>query len=246
MNMDWGGFLLVTLILAVSSALHASLGFGFGLLATPLLFLVEPRMVPGPFQAAALLLTVLMIWREHQSVDFFGLRWSVIGSAPGILAGVLFLSSVSTEQFSLAFGLVLLAAVGMSLGGIRFPMRRSTLLAAGLLSGVMSAVGAIGGPPLALVYQDTSPERLRATISGYFIIVALITLPGLAAAGIFGWREVQLSVMMAPGTLLGFFASSWLVHRLKGRSLRPAVLLITALSALSIIIRQVIQYSYFQ
>jgi hypothetical protein len=238
MFIEWSHFLLITAILAISSALHASVGFGFGLLATPLLFLVEPGLVPGPFLATALLLTGLMIWRERPSIDFYGLRWSVIGCAPGILVGVSFLASISADQFSLAFGVILLVAVAMSLGGLRFPMRRSTLLVAGLISGVMSSVGAIGGPPLALVYQDASPERLRSTISGYFLAVSLMTLPSMAAAGIFGWREVLLAAELTPGTLLGFFVSSWLVHRLKGRSLRPAILAISGLSAVSIIIRQ--------
>jgi uncharacterized membrane protein YfcA len=44
--------LLIFVIVATASALQASLGFGLGLLAAPLLVLIHPAFIPGPHIAA--------------------------------------------------------------------------------------------------------------------------------------------------------------------------------------------------
>jgi len=135
---------------------------------------------------------------------------------------------------------IILLAVFMSLGGLRFPMRKTTLVMAGILSGIMGSMGAIGGPPLALVYQDSSPQRLRATISGYFIIAGIITLASLGLAGQFDADGLQLTLVQLPGILIGFLLSSLLVKRLRGASLRPYVLGISAAAGILVIIKQIV------
>ncbi len=239
MILDWQQLLVINMALTVGAALQGAIGYGMGLIVTPLLLLVEPRLIPGPFLLAATIEIVLMMLRERQAVDFFGLRWALVGGVPGIIIGTLLLTSLPQKAFNLAFGIIILLAVLMSLGGLRFPMNKVSLVIAGVLSGVMGTLGAIGGPPLALVYQDSSPERLRATISGYFIVAGVIILVALSVAGEFDEAGLQLTLTQLPGILLGFLLSSRLVKRLKGKSLRPYVLGISAAAGILVIIKQV-------
>lgn len=240
MNLDWSQILIINAALTVGAALQGAVGYGMGLLVSPILLLVDARLIPAPFLIASYAEIILILLRERQSVDVFGLRWALAGGVPGILVGTALISVLPQKEFNLAFGIIILLAVFMSLGGVRFPMRRTTLLIAGVLSGIMGTLGAIGGPPLALVYQDSSPQRLRATISGYFIVAGVFTLLALGLAGKIGWEGVLLALVQLPGILLGFALSSWLVRRIRGASLRPYVLAISAAAGVLVIIKQIL------
>jgi hypothetical protein len=240
MILDWPQLIIINLALLVGATLQGSVGYGMGLVVSPILLLVDPRLIPGPFLIASFVEILLMTVRERQAVHFFGLRWALAGGMPGILIGTALLTRLPQREFNLVFGAILLLAVLMSLGGVRFPMGRLTLLIAGLLSGIMGTLGAIGGPPLALVYQDSSPERLRATISGYFIVAGLLMIASLALAGEIDQDGFQLALVQMPGILGGFFLSSLLVRRIGRSSLRPYVLVVSAAAGVLVIIKQFI------
>jgi uncharacterized protein len=240
MHLTWIAFIIANLVLGVGAALQGSVGYGMGLLATPVLVLIEPRMIPGPFLLAALALTVLMASRERQSLDSRGVGWLVAGLIPGTLLGVWALTRLPQRTFSIVFGMAILLAVLMSASGLRLPLRRSVLGAAGFVGGVMSILAGMSGPPAALVLQDEAPQRLRATLSAFFIANSLISIAMLIPAGRFGVYEVELAGVQLPGILLGYLVSSHLARRLGQRSLRPVILGLSALTAMVVILKQVL------
>ena len=54
---------------------------------------------------------------------------------------------------------------------------------AGATSGVLGTATAIGGPPMALVWQRKSGARLRGTMSGFFLVGSVMSIAALAATG---------------------------------------------------------------
>ena len=52
-------------IVAFSAILQGSVGFGFSIVAAPLLILLDRRLVPGPLLLAGLLLVIFLTFREH-------------------------------------------------------------------------------------------------------------------------------------------------------------------------------------
>jgi uncharacterized protein len=240
MHLTWIAFLIANLILGVGAALQGAIGYGMGLLVTPVLVLIEPRMVPGPFLLAALSLTVSMTLRERQALNLKGVAWLVIGLLPGALLGVWVLTRLPQDVFNIAFGVAILLAVLMSASGLRLPTRKSVLGAAGFIGGVMCILAGMSGPPAALVLQDEAPQRLRATLSAFFIASSLISIALLILAGRFGVYEVELAAVQLPGILLGYLVSYRLVARLGSRSLRPVILGLSALTAIVVILKQVL------
>jgi uncharacterized membrane protein YfcA len=240
MHLTWIAFLIATLALGVGAALQGTVGYGLGLLAAPILVLIEPRMIPGPFMLAALALTVSMTLRERQALDPKGVGWMVAGLLPGALLGVLALTRLPQRAFSVLFGVAVLLAVLMSASGLRLPRRKSVLGAAGFIGGVMSILAGMSGPPAALVLQDEAPQRLRAMLSVFFIANSLISVAVLILVGRFGAYEIELTAVQLPGILLGYLASYRLVARLGERSLRPAILGLSALTAIIVILKQVL------
>ena len=101
----------------------------------------------------------------------------------------------------------------------------------------MGTATSIGGPPLALLYQHHEGPVLRATLAATFALGTVVSVLGLALAGVIEGWQVVLALALAPGTLLGVLASNRLVGRLDGAWLRPAVLLFVSVAAVVAIAR---------
>ena len=90
----------------------------------------------------------------------------------------------------------------LAVGAAVRPTRR-VLLVAGTISGVTGTVAAIGGPPIALVYQHATGPTIRATLALYFSVGTVLSLAALRLTGSFGHHEAVLSAVLLPGTMPG-------------------------------------------
>lgn len=232
--------LLVNAVVFFGALLQGSVGFGLGLMSAPFLVLINPAFIPGPLIGAALVLVLLMAARERQGMDVGGLKWAVPGRFVGAWIGALALRALPVEALELVFGAVILFAVLLSASRLHLRPNPPTLVGAGVVSGVTGTIASIGGPPMALVYQRASGEELRSTLSGYFFFGCVFSLTALAALGRYGLAELQLSLLLLPGLLLGCLASSWTVGKLDRGHTRAAVLLVSGSAAVVAIARALV------
>ena len=227
-------------MVAVGSLLQGAVGFGLSLIAAPLITLIDPTLVPGPLLLAALVLPMLTARRDRSWVDLRGVRWALVGRVPGSVLGAAMLTGLSPRAMTLAVGIVVLAGVAMTASGVRLRPRGPTLLVAGVLSGFMGTTAAIGGPPLALVYQHAEGPRLRGTLAGYFVIAALISIAVLALAGRFGRHDLLAGLALLPGVVLGYLGSHRVARWVDRGFTRHAVLLVSTLAALALVVRALV------
>lgn len=232
--------LAVWVLIGIGCAIQGSVGYGMNIVAGPFIMMVEPRMIPGPLLVAAFFMTILILLREKQKLDLRGLSWILVGRVAGAAISAVILSSISNRVLGITFGSLVILAVLMSASGLHFYPTRPMRLGAGFLSGIMGTLGSIGGPPVALIYQDSSPQVLRATLSGYFVFGSIISLGALIPAGRFGLDEVILSLLMIPGILAGFFVSGKLVPYVKGKRLRIAVWAVSVFAGGTLLIQQLL------
>ncbi len=231
--------LLAGAVVAAGAVIQGSIGFGLGLLAVPLLLLIDARLVPAPLLLASGVLTILLTHRERHDVIRSDLGWSLGGRLLGTLPALAVLTLVPADRLGIAFGALVLLGVTLSIGGWQLPPAPRVLVGAGALSGFMATIAAIGGPPMALVYQHESGPRIRGTLSAYFVVGVAISLTGLAAIGRFGWTEVVLAGLLLPGILAGFLVSRHTARQLDRGYMRPAVLIVSAGSAVAVILKHV-------
>ena len=209
-----------------------------GLIASPILILIDPRFVPGPILLSTTVLTVLLVYRERTAIDFHGIQWAMVGRLVGTVLASAILLVVSADQLVLLIGVFILSAVGMSLSGVRFDPIRPVLVVAGMLSGLLGTIASVGGPPMALVYQHAAGARIRSTMSGFFLLGTILSLGALWYVGRFGAYEIQLTLVMLPSVLTGFVLSKWTAVYVDRGYVRPAVLAVAAGAGLLVIIRQ--------
>jgi len=229
--------LLVNIILLIGACAQSVVGYGVSLIAAPLLFLINPAYVPVVMILNSLLLTVLMVHRDHLSLSLQEVRWQVSGAFVGIVIAGAVLHFISGEQFEIVFGLLILFAVGLSVLGWHPKINLTNCLIAGGISGFMGTCTSIGGPAIALLYQKAQPDHLRANLSAFFLFNSIVGLFVLWLAGLVSLEHFQLFLHCIPGILLGFYLARVIQPRIAGYSLSPAILLIATLGGISTLVK---------
>jgi uncharacterized membrane protein YfcA len=224
-------------VVAVGATVQSSVGFGLGLVAAPLLLLIHPAFIPAPLLTAGLALTVLVAHRERRSIDFLGLKYAIGGRVVGTIPAALVISMLSRTLFDVVFASMVIVAVLLSAIGLSVAPTPGRTFTVGALSGFMATISSIGGPPIALLYQNAEGPRFRATLSGFFFIGVILSLCALAVVGRFRLEEFLLGAILIPGIVAGFSVSGLIVRWVDRQGVRPAVLAISFLSAVAVIWR---------
>lgn len=235
--MSPGTLLIAGLAVTVGSVLQGGVGFGLGLAAAPVLAFLDPQLVPAPLLICALVLTLLLAYREHEAMHVGDLGWALVGRVPGVVLGAAALALVARERIAVMFAILIIIAAAMSLLGPRFGVTPRRLMGAGLVSGFMGTTISIGGPPLALLLQNHSGRRMRATMAGYFIVGIAMSLVSLVFVGRLGREELLMAGALLPGVFVGFVLSKPLGAVLDRGRTRVAVVVLSVVSGVAILIR---------
>lgn len=235
--MTTGQLLLACAAVALGSTVQGTVGFGNALVSAPLLLLIHPGLVPGPSTIAGIGLNLLMLRGDRGAADP-QVRWATLGLVPGtVLAGGA-LAVLSDQALTVTAGVLVLAAVGLSaLGPTILPLPRA-LVVGGVVSGFMGTVSSVGGPPVALLYQRAGGPRLRATLARFFVVSSALALVAITAAGRLDGEQLGAGLLMLPGALVGWLVAQRLIGHVDRMTLRPVVLTLSALSAMTVLVRE--------
>jgi uncharacterized protein len=222
----------------VGAAVQASVGLGFGLLAAPILAIVDTDFVPGAVLVAIIPLTLSVSIGSFADIDHRGAGLAVLGRVPGVVLGTVVVATASDRSIAIGLAIAVLIAVAMSvwLPSVAVTPRRT--VAAGTLSGFMGTTTGVGGPPMALLFQRLDPATVRATLSAYFFAGTLMSIFALTVAGELGVRQWRLALLLLPGVIVGVVASRRLRPYLSGRWFRPSLLALCAASATVLLVEQ--------
>lgn len=224
-------------IIFLAACLQASSGFGMGMLAAPVIAIIDPALLPATLILLALLVTVMVTVTERQSLDLRGTGWALAGRLPGSIVGA-WLVAVSSKE-GLAWVVVAVVLTGLVLAGRGWAPRprRVNLIAAGAASGIMGTATSIGGPPMALVWQGHEGPRLRGTMSAFFMVGSIISMTLLWLAGAVTSHMLVLALWMVPAVVAGYAASRYVNRFLNPRRLRALALGASALGSVLLILQ---------
>lgn len=239
-DLGWPMLAAVSLAILVGAFVQGMSGLGLGLVAAPVLIAVDPRIGPGPLLAIAILLSAFMMRREFGAIDRQGLALSLVGRVGGSLVAGLVIAWLSVTAYELIFGVFILAAVLLSVLGLRVERTPWNLVSAGFTSGIMGTLTGAGSPTIALIYQRSDGATVRATLSAFFLASSLISLAVLIGVGKMEARQWALTALCLPVMLVGFGLSNLVVKHLADAKIRWFVLGLAGSSSLLLIIRALI------
>jgi uncharacterized protein len=231
--------LLITLCMIAGASLQASAGFGSGLVAVPLLGLIDLRLVPGPILFAYIFLNLMMSWRERAHISAFHVQHMSFGLFIGTLFGVVLLVSVEQRYFPLLAASIVLAGVLLSFISKEIQVNRNNLTFAGSLSGLMNLIAGLSGPPIALLLQHQQPGFLRANLAVTFVFASFLSIAALALNQRFYWTDIWLGFCLLPGIVLGFVVGQMLAKYISAEQSRILIIVISTVSALLLIAKSI-------
>ncbi|MEV8517804.1 sulfite exporter TauE/SafE family protein [Dactylosporangium sp. NPDC051484] len=225
---------LAAAVIAAASAAQAITGFGSALLAVPFLTIIagpRPAVVAGLMVAVLLSIGVAVAERRH-------VLWRpvLLMGGSGVVAapvGLLLLRTLSDRDLTvLICGVLLLSAVMMTVR-IRLPATDSTMISAGLLSGVLLTSTGLNGPPLAvaLAAQAQPPRTSRATLSMVFVVHGFVGNILVLASVQVTSSTLTIGAVAVPAMILGWVAGDRVSRRMDQTWTRRAVIALLVVGA---------------
>ncbi|MFD5799952.1 sulfite exporter TauE/SafE family protein [Streptomyces sp. NPDC127020] len=231
-------FVLLSVTVGLGALLQVSVGFGLGMIAAPVFSLVDPALAPTAVLLLATGVTAAVLVRERGRADLRGCGWALAGRLPGVLAGALLVVALPARHLSLLVAAVVLAGVTVSAAGYVPRQRRSSVVLAGMASGLLGTATSIGGPPMAMVWQRLGGPELRATMSAFFLAGSLMSLAALTAAGAVGAHALRGTALLTPAAAAGVMLAGPLTRRLNVRRTRAAATALAVAGAVVLVLQQ--------
>ena len=230
---------VIAATVAFAAAIQATMGFGFALIAVPIIAVADdPKVAVVAVTAIGIPMTLwnTIRWRAHLRV---GPMATVVGaSLIGMPVGALILARAPDRALTLAIGIVVLGLTVWLWRGLHLPPGPRTEVAAGIASGALATSTGTNGPPLVIAFQATGMERhaFRATLAGCFLVQGAVALVLFWAGGLLTNDVGAAFVVGVPAIVAGTLLGERLSNRLHGHAFRVAVLTLLGLSgALAIV-----------
>ena len=240
-----GGVLSLVFVAGFFAVLFAALfqsstGIGFGLIAAPVLLLIDPRFVPGTVIFLGTAVSFLSSVRDLRHINRAHVAAGIAGRLPAAIVAASLLASLSPTLFQILFACLILFAVVMSLYGPTIRPSIPGVAFAGVLSGFMGTLTSVGAPPFALALQNAPAHQMRATMNAVLLLGACVSMASLAVFGSFGWPEILRGLALIPAVLLGFYAARFIIADPRSAPrMRYAVLGFCVLASLALLFRAV-------
>ena len=230
-------FVAATLAVLLGSVVQVASGIGGGFVIVPLLALVDLNLIPAPLIFASLSLSGLMAVRERAAVDWGHIPITLLGLIPGSILGAYVLSSVPQANLGVVFGVVIMIGILLTVSGLHVPLTRLTALVSGALSGAMGTSSGIGAPLLAILYQNESGPKVRATLAVLYCGASILILLILLSFKQFSMAHALAGFQLMPGFVLGYWVANHFTPHIDRGGTRIAVLGVSVAAATVLIVR---------
>lgn len=221
----------VALIAFLAAVCQSVTAFGFALVMVPLLTLVwevKPAVVTSTLLSTSFMFPLL--YEVRSRVEPVAIAPLLVGSMVGVPAGVLVLAQVDATVLQLTVaGTVLLASLTLFWSpqmGAGQPHLMTALVAGGL-SGALRAATSMSGPPIVLYSLSRfgdDVEHFRANVLGVLLPGSLVTIAGVALAGLIDGEILLACIAAAPTMIIGTLTGARLRRRVPPALFRRAVL----------------------
>jgi len=214
------------------TALQAAIGFGFALVAAPLLFAVAgPEQAIGILLALSVLVNAMTLGTERRVPNPLWRATTLIcaWAVPGMVAGVAVLRAVDDLVLQGLLTVSVFVALAVNRAAARDagvpdeprPLPVWGPPVAGLAAGALATTTQTSGPPLVLLLRGRriAPSRVRDTLTVSFLAFTFLSAAVLAAADVEGaLPESGTLTALAPLVVVGHLAGRTLFSRLaRGR-----------------------------
>jgi uncharacterized protein len=233
--------LLLFMIIFLAALLQTTSGFGFALLAMPLVALVVGVKAAAPLVAVVgFALYAVNLMRYRRSFEPRVVLPLAMAAALGVPLGVWSLSNLDEELVKSVLGVILILYAVYNIWRPRTAPLRSELWAypAGFLAGCLGGAFNTPGPPV-IVYGNLRqwPRNLfRSTLQAVFLFSSSLVILSHVAAGNLTRALLPTYVPLTPALLLGVWVGSLVDRRLNHERFRTLVIVLIFASGVLLLV----------
>ena len=218
-------------IIFFAALLQTTSGFGFALMAMPLVALVIGVKAAAPLVAlVGWTLYAVNLVRYRRSVERRVVLPLAVAVALGVPFGVWALNNLDEDIVKSALGVILIAYALYSLWRPQAAPLRSELWAwpAGFLAGVLGGAFNTPGPPV-IIYgnlRQWSRNLFRSTLQALFLFSSSLVILSHIAAGNLTAATIPTYLLLVPALLLGVWVGSIIDRRISNERFRLLVIVL--------------------
>lgn len=224
-------FIAGSAIFCISALLQGLTGFGFSILAVPLITLfISPQTTVPIMLLYSIVINIVVLTSAHRALNLRAIGLLLVFGIIGMPIGTRLLIVLPDVWIRLGIGVLIIGFAALQLAGFRARIKHEKLITApvGLVSGILSGSVSMSGPPiiLFLTNQEVDRQSFRGNLAGYFFLLNLVTLPVYWASGLFTRQVITYTAWYAPALIVGVISGNLLSHRIKDHHFRRIILVI--------------------
>jgi len=233
--------ILAAFIVLLAAFVRSVSGFGFALLATPLLTLVF-----GVKSAVVIVVILsifsctLLLFYMRRHVDVKRAAFITLAAIPGIPLGAYLLSRLDQSVVKLAIAILIIIFSILLLLGHSYRFRREALACGivGFTSGILLTSTSIGGPPIVLflLNQGLVKERFVGTVAASILFMGVVGIGTFSSLGMINIALLIKVAILLPGLYLGLYIGAKLLPRIDSLLFKKIALSVALTGALIIIV----------
>jgi len=243
---------ICSIICFVAATMVGFSGFGFALIAVPLMALVMPLKSVIPMEVLLASFCVLVLSANKlRLIKEPGVIFIFTGMAIGIFAGVYLLENFESGLLKKILGFVVIVfAVHMFMGAGRERnpqagaavgrgVGRIVAFVVGVLSGVAGGMFGTSGPPLVVYVDHFAKDKtaFRAQLVVLFLFNNLFRAPLYVKYSIMTIDSVKSALWMLPAICVGLFIGTKMHFQVSEKAFGRAIAAMLVVSGLLLIIR---------
>jgi uncharacterized protein len=231
---------VVLIVLAAAftaSFVQVVAGFGFALLAVPVMATVlDPHVAVVVSTMLGIITTTAQATVDRRLVEVALARRLVLSAFMGMPIGLWVFLTVDVRVLRVVLGLSVLVAVALLARQLDLSGARGRLdVALGSLSGVLATSLSTNGPPLVFGLQARrlEPAPFRATLAAVLALSGVVSLAAFVLARQVDGAAVGAAAVALPAIGLGYVAGRWFRPHVDPRRFRTLVLVLLTMAGMA-------------
>jgi uncharacterized membrane protein YfcA len=220
-----------TLIFFASALLQGLSGFGFSILAVPLITLLMPPKTAVPIlMLYSIVINLVVLHSARKHIDIRKIWMLLIAGIVGLPFGAHLLVVLDGNVLKIFIGIMILIFGTLLLFGFRKDLKHEkiAMLPIGLISGLLSGSISISGPPIIIFLSNkqVGKQSFRGNLALYFFLLNIFTIPVFFLNGLFTKEVISYSITYLPGLIVGVIVGNLLSHKVQEQHFRKFTLIL--------------------
>ncbi len=237
--------LLLILIVFFSAVLQGVTGFGYSLIALPLLVLLLPPSIVTPFLIlSSIAINIVLIYNLRTSINYKIISPLIFPAIAGTPLGIILLSAVPPYIIKFAAGIIIFFTALFLMRNYKFELKNKFLsnLIVGFSSGILNGSTSMSGPPIILLFAANNEKKdsLKGNFALFAVITNIIAIAGFILTGGINEYILKISLINLPALLGGTYLGILLAKSINEEAFRKMVLVFIMFTALFAVISSII------